>query len=310
MRIVLLAATLRGCRMLDQLVRIAPPDTEFVVFSFPETPWEPAFLENIKARTQTCGGTFFEARQVGSPRWTAFWENTPVDLLLAVSWRYLLPAHVHQRARLGSFVFHDSLLPRYRGFAPTVWAMLNGEEQTGATLFAMTDEVDAGDIVDQQAVPIGPDDTIADTMEFVTQAYLALLERNLPALLAGAAPRRPQIHAEATYTCKRLPEDNRIDWQAPATAIHNLVRAVTVPYPGAYYQLGGRRLRVWSTARLPQARPYVGSVPGRVVEVRPGAGAVVLTGDGPLLVRQVQLDDSPPVCAAEILNRVGQTIGA
>ncbi|MBL8792438.1 MAG: methionyl-tRNA formyltransferase-like protein [Planctomycetia bacterium] len=280
-----------------------------VVFSFPETPWEPPFLEAIQARAHACGGTFHEARQVGGPRWEHFWKQTTVDLLLAVSWRYLVPAHVYRQARRGSFVFHDSLLPRYRGFAPTVWAMLNGESETGATLFAMTDEVDAGDIVDQQTVPIGPDDRIADTMEAVTLAYLDLLERNLSALLAGTAPRRPQTHAEATYTCKRLPEDNRIDWHAPATRIHNLVRATTFPYPGAYTQFSGRRLRVWSTARMPQARPYIGAIPGRVVEVHPGLGVVVLTGDTPLLVQQVQLDGESVTCAAEILNRVGQTMG-
>src|SRR5690606_18388029 len=125
------------------------------------------------------------------------------------------PSAIYERARLGAFVFHDSLLPAYRGFSPTVWAIINGEDNTGVTLFHMADDVDSGDIVAQQRVSIAPDETIADVLENVTQAYLSVLESYLPALMDGSAPRIPQEHEAATYTCKRLPEDNAIDWHAP-----------------------------------------------------------------------------------------------
>src|SRR5262249_44273378 len=156
---------------------------------------------------------------------------------------------LYERARLGAYVFHDSLLPRYRGFSPTVWAMINGESETGATLFAVSEEVDYGDIIAQSRVSINSDETIAEVMERVTDAYLLLLEQNLPRLMSGNVPRTPQDHLRATYTSKRVPEDNRIMWNSPTDVIHNLIRAVTRPYTGAYTYLDDMKLIVWSAVK-------------------------------------------------------------
>ena len=307
MRIVLLCATRRGYRFLEKLAGLVPGH-ELFVFSFREESWEPPFLDSIRELTEAVGGKFFEAKQVGSSRYAEFWETTDIDLLLVVSWRYLLSPEIYQRPRLGTFVFHDSLLPAYRGFSPTVWAIINGESQTGVTLFNIAAEVDAGDIVDQQSVPIGSDDTIAQVMEKVTQIYMELLERNLMRLLTGDAPRTPQDHARATYTCKRVPQDNLIDWHSTSDRIYNLIRAVTAPYPGTYTYLGGRKLRVWSASKVDSQ--FVGCIPGRVARVLPGMGAVVLTGDGALLLKDMQLNNEDIACAAEILDNLGITLGS
>lgn len=308
MRIVLLCATRRGELFLERLAELAQGH-DLTVFSFREEAGEPPFLDNIKSLAERRGAQFKEARQVAAASWAPFWEKTPVDLMLVVSWRYLIPERIYRKPRRGTFVFHDSPLPKYRGFAPTVWAIRNGEAQTGATLFEIADEVDSGDVVDQQTVPIGPEGTIAEVMEEVTQAYLTLLARNLNALLAGTAPRTRQDHSQATFTCKRVAEDNRIDWTRPTADVHNLIRAVTRPYPGAYTQLNGNVLRVWEARRLPVEKPYVGSVPGRVAEIRPGEGVVVLTGDGSLLVTRVQREGGEVLPAAEVLNSINHTLG-
>lgn len=308
MRIVLLCATQRGHRVLQKLTELLAPSTALVVFSFPEEPWEPPFLNDIRNLTLTNGGQFFEAKQVGAERWNHFWETTEVDLMLAVSWRYMIPPWVYRRARLGAFVFHDSLLPQYRGFSPTVWAIINGENHTGVTLFEIAEGVDEGPIVDQAGVSIGPDATISVVLERVTQTYLALLERNLDELMKGTARRIPQDHSQATYTCKRLPEDNQIDWTASTRDIYNLIRAVSAPYPGAYTYLDGKKMRVWSAKRLLDDRSYVGRIPGRVVEVRHGEGTVVLTGDGALMLCQVQIEGSEITCASEVIKSPSRTL--
>jgi len=307
MRVALLCATRRGYLFLQKLAELLP-QSELMVFSFREETWEPAFLDDIRDLTFECGGQFFEARQVGSSRWNDLWETTQVDLMFAVSWRYMVPASIYRRSRLGAYVFHDSLLPAYRGFAPTVWAIINGEDHTGVTLFEIADDVDAGNIVDQRRVPIGPDDTIGEVMERVTGNYLELLERNLEALINETAPRRLQNQSQATFTCKRLPEDNLIDWTASSENIYNLIRAVGAPYTGAYTYLSGERVRVWSAARVNSPRCYVGRVPGRVVEVLQNEGAVVLTGDGSILLKKVQADTGEIVCASELLNSLSQTL--
>ncbi len=304
MRIVLLCATRRGYRVLERLIEIAP-DADLTVFSFREEAHEPPFLDDIRALAEAHGTQFHEARRVGGRR--EFWDTTPVDLMLVVSWRYLIPAEIYRRPTRGTFVFHDALLPAYRGFAPTVWAIINGEDHTGATLFEIADEVDSGDIVAQQRVPITADATIAEVLEDVTQAYLWLLEDKLPALLAGTATRSAQDQTQATFTCKRLPEDNRIDWTQSTPRIYNLIRAVTTPYPGAFTSLAGRKLTIW--AAHPVERRYIGRVPGRVVEIKPGEGSVVLTGDGALLVTEVQLEGEARARAADVLNSLTQTLG-
>jgi methionyl-tRNA formyltransferase len=306
--IAVLCATRRGFRFLEKLFALVP-EADYTVFSFREETHEPPFLESIQQLTQSSGGRFHEARQVGSSRFASLWETTNFDLMFVVSWRYLIPPEVHTRPRLGSFVFHDSLLPAYRGFSPTVWAIINGEDHTGATLFEIAPDVDSGDIIAQAPVSIGQDDTIADVMERVTIRYLQLLEENISDLLNGTAQRHPQDHSQATFTCKRLPEDNKIDWTQPTENIYNLIRASTTPYPGAFTTLGGRKLTIWGARRLEKPRNYVGRIPGRIIEVIPKQGSVVLTIDGALMVTQVQFEGEATFCAAEVLNSLGQTLG-
>ena len=308
MRIAILCATRRGYRFVQTLAKLAPR-RELLVFSFREEPWEPRYLDDIRGLTVESGGRFFEAAHVGSPQWSDFWTSTPIDLMFVVSWRFIIPNSVYRRARLGAYVFHDSLLPRYRGFSPTVWSIINGETHTGVTLFEMSDGFDEGDVIAQRRVPIGPDQAIAEVLEQVTDTYMDLLRDNLECLVKGTATRHPQDHERATYTSKRLPDDNEIDWTASTNSIFNLVRAVSEPYSGAYTYLAGHKIRVWAAKKLPNPRQFVGRIPGRVVEVRPGEGTVVLTGDGCLLLTRVQPEGGEVVCAADVLHAQSQTLG-
>lgn len=307
MHIVLLCATQRGLRVLRRLRELCPDDA-LTVFSFREEPWEPPYLEEIRGFTEARGARFFETKNVSSPRWAGVWRES-IDLVFMVHWRYLVSLALLRAVRRASVVFHDSLLPAYRGFSPTGWAMINGETRGGVSMIHIAEQVDAGDIIDQWQTPIGPLETIADVFPRITEGYLQLLEQNLPLLKEGRAPRRPQDHSRATYTCKRVPEDNRIVWSEPTSVIWNLMRAVTRPYTGAYTRYEGKRLTVWSAQPLPTRRLYVGRIPGRVVEVLPGEGVVVLTGDGLILLRTVQLEDGPDICAADLIKSITVRLG-
>ncbi len=150
---------------------------------------------------------------------------------------------------------HGSLLPRYRGRAPVNWAVLHGERETGATLHYMTEKPDAGDIVAQTRVPILPDDTAREVFDKVTVAAEITLDGVLPALVAGTAPRRPQDLASGSYFGGRRPEDGIIDWSRDAASIHNLVRAVAPPYPGAGRRSPAIPARVLRTRVLDPAAP-------------------------------------------------------
>ena len=308
MHIVLLCATRRGYCFAQTLFEIAQGN-RFSVFSFRETPWEPAYFDAIQQLTLENGHEFHESRNVAHAKWDGFWRDNAVDLMLMVSWRYLVPKQVYARACLGTFVLHDSLLPKYRGFAPTVWAMINGESETGVTLFRAADDVDAGDIIDQVPISIGANETIADIVQNVTVSYLTVIKRNIASLLAGNAQGQPQDHVNATYTCKWTPDDGIIRWDLRSQQIYNLIRGTCRPYPGAFTYLDNSKLTIWSAELTSPSRRYVSRIPGRVVDIIPGKGSTVLTGDGSITLKEVQLEGETPVNASVLLNSPSQTLG-
>lgn len=174
-------------------------------------------------------------------------QQLSAELIFSFYYRKLIPMSVVGLPRLGAYNMHGSYLPKYRGRAPVNWAVLNGETRTGATLHFMVEEPDAGDIVDQEAVPIGPDDTSALVQSEVTKAAVRVLLRQIENLKTGTAPRKPQDHTKASYFGRRKAEDGQINWSWPAVRIHNLVRAVTHPYPGAFGDLNGEPVVIWKT---------------------------------------------------------------
>jgi len=164
--------------------------------------------------------------------------------LFSFYFRQMLGAPLLAVASRGAYNMHGSLLPKYRGRAPVNWAVLHGERHTGATLHAMATKPDAGDIVAQQRVPILPDDTARDVFDKVTVAAEICLDDVLPALLTGTVTPRANDLALGSYFGGREPDDGRIDWAQSAAAIHDLVRAVAPPYPGARTRVAGVPARV------------------------------------------------------------------
>lgn len=164
------------------------------------------------------------------------------DYLFSFYYRRMLKPELLSIARRGAYNMHGSLLPKYRGRAPVNWAVLHGERETGATLHEMVAKPDAGRIVGQQRVPILPDDTAGEVMSKVTCAAEITLERCLPALLGGQNPGAEQDLSAGSYFGGRRPEDGRIDWSANAADIHNLIRAVAPPFPGAFSDTRAGRL--------------------------------------------------------------------
>ena len=223
------------------------------------------------------------------------------DFLFSFYYRNLLTPWLLATAKRGALNMHGSLLPKYRGRVPVNWAVINGETETGATLHYMTEKPDAGDIVDQHAVPISSDDTAFDVFHKVTAAAAGVIDRNLPGLVAGTAPRRPQNLAMGSYFGARKPEDGRIDWRLSATRIHNLVRGVAPPYPGAYTELGGKTLRILRT-RVEPARSASGEEPAIHADA---GGCFARCADGNAL-RILEMDlDGAPFTAGDFLARFG-----
>ena len=193
-----------------------------------------------------------------TPEFIARIGNLAPDFLFSFYYRHMLEPRLLEIPVQGAFNMHGSLLPKYRGRVPVNWAVIHGERETGATLHEMVVKPDAGRIVDQQSVPILPDDTALDVFNKVTVASEMVLDRSLPGLVAGTAMLRPQDLSQGSYFGGRRPEDGRIDWSQPASAIHNLVRAVAPPYPGAFSDIAGVRVRVLRTRIEPLRRARAG----------------------------------------------------
>ena len=188
-----------------------------------------------------------------SPEFLQRLTDISPDFIFSFYYRFMLSPAVLATAMRGAFNMHGSLLPKFRGRSPVNWAVLRGESSTGATLHEMVEKPDAGRIVDQFPVPVLPDDRAIDVFRKVTVAAELLLDRSLPGVLDGMAPLITQDLAQGGYFRGRKPDDGRIDWTQGAKEIHDLVRAVAPPYPGAFTMLGGQRLRVLGT-RLIQGK--------------------------------------------------------
>jgi len=218
-----------------------------LVVTVADDPGERQWFASVAEVAREYGIEVMTAQDPAAPRLAERLAALAPDFVFSFYYRALLPEALLRCARRGALNMHGSLLPNYRGRAPVNWAILNGERETGATLHEMVARADAGDIIDQMAVPILADDEAREVYAKVTVAAEIVLVRALPGLLAGTAPRRPQPIVPGQYFGRRRPEDGRIDWRWPAPRIHNLVRAVAPPFPGAFSDVGEERLWIHRT---------------------------------------------------------------
>ena len=170
------------------------------------------------------------------------------DYLFSFYYRHMIPAELLACAKIGALNMHGSLLPKFRGRAPVNWAILHGATETGATLHMMEVKPDAGDIVGQSAVSIGPNETATDVFGKVSRAAITVINQALPELIQGRIPRKPNNLAQGSYFGGRKPADGQILWHQTAQQVHNLVRAVAPPYPGAFTDWQGQRRIVARTS--------------------------------------------------------------
>lgn len=223
-----------------------------LVVTHVDNPNETIWFDSVAATAADHGIPVITPEDANTPEVFERVATLAPDFIFSFYYRQMLKPPLLALAGRGAYNMHGSLLPKYRGRVPVNWAVLHGERETGATLHRMVEKPDAGEIIAQQAVPILPDDTAKEVFDKVTLVAEICLDGVLPALIAGTAPHRPMDLAQGSYFGGRKPEDGRIDWTKPAREIHNLVRAVAPPYPGAFFDLpDGSRLVVTRTLVAP-----------------------------------------------------------
>jgi methionyl-tRNA formyltransferase len=289
-----------GVRCLKTLLSggVAVP----LVVTVPDDPHEKRWFGSVAAMAADYELEVLAPSDTHAPELIRRISELQPDFVFSFYYRSILASPLLRAAHRGALNMHGSLLPRYRGRAPVNWAILRGERESGATLHYMVERVDAGDIVDSQAVPILLDDDAREVYAKVTVAAETVLARSLPALIAGTAPRRPQPTLPGEYFGRRRPEDGRIDWSRPALEIHNLVRAVAPPFPGAFGQVGAERWEIHRTRLSPDTH-----TPGGACLFGRAGKCYLACGDGTGLRLLAAVSPRGPVdlaaLAAEVARR-------
>ena len=210
-----------------------------------------------------------------------------VDFLFSFYYRVMLKPELLAAATRGAYNMHGSLLPKYRGRVPINWAIINGESETGATLHEMVAKPDAGRIVDQESVAILPDDKAGQVFEKVMVAATTMLKRALPTLIDGSVRLVPQDLSAGSYYGGRKPQDGIINWLDSAQNIHNLIRAVAPPYPGAMTSICGSEVKVTSSKLAPAHFQHQNPGMLNVSSER----VIALCGDGRMLrIMEAEID--------------------
>jgi methionyl-tRNA formyltransferase len=218
-----------------------------LVLTHEDSPTENIWFDSVAKLAAAHDIPVITPEDANAPEVVARIKALAPDFIFSFYYRQMMKPELLSTASRGAYNMHGSLLPKYRGRVPVNWAIIHGEKETGATLHEMVVKPDAGAIVARQAVPILPNDTASDVFTKVTVAAEMALNDVLPALLAGNAPSLENDLASGSYFGGRKAEDGRIDWTKSAADIHNLVRAVAPPYPGAFTTAEGRPFKVLRT---------------------------------------------------------------
>ncbi|GAA1480924.1 methionyl-tRNA formyltransferase [Gordonia sinesedis] len=239
-------------------------------------------------------------------------KHAEPDIIVANNWRTWLPRELYDLPPHGTLNLHDSLLPKFTGFSPVIWALISGQSEVGLTAHRMDDGLDTGDIVLQRSVPVTGESTattlVQDTIDLIPEVLTTALDQ----IEDGTAEWTPQRLADRTFFHKRSERDSQIDWTWPADEIERLVRAQSDPYPNAYTHFRGQRLRI---TKASVSTCVYGGTPGRVF-IHEGDGMVIVAGPSAhlgrnkgLVIERLRTDDGVEHTGTEFFPHGGGYLG-
>jgi methionyl-tRNA formyltransferase len=230
------------------------------------------------------------------------------DLIVVMAYGQILPKSLLEMPRIACINLHASLLPRHRGAAPIQASIVAGDRETGITTMHMAEGLDTGDIILQRSIPIRHRETGGSLHDRLAELGPSILEATIAHLAAGTAPRHKQDDSQANYAAKLERDSGRIDWTQPAMFLDRLVRAMN-PWPGAYTSVesSGNLLRLKLHRVLPMHR--LAGPPGTVIR-QVQRGIIVGTGEGSLLLLEVQLEGKRRMSATDFLRGFHLPVGS
>lgn len=274
------------------------------IFTHADNPGENTFFGSVSRLAAEAGIPVYAPDDVNHPIWAERISQLAPDVIFSFYYRHLLSDAILEQAPAGAFNLHGSLLPKYRGRAPLNWVLVNGESETGVTLHRMVNRADAGAIIGQQRVAISPDDTALTLHHKLCQTARQVLEQALPAIKRRETRDVLQNESDATYFGRRTPEDSFLTWNRPATTLHNMVRAVAAPWPGAFSYSGTQKFTIWSSRIHSQPQT---AQPGTVISVAP---LLIACSEGALEVMTGQAGNGITMQGAQLAQVLGLVAGS
>lgn len=246
-------------------------------------------------------------------------KNLGIDLSVVIAYGKILPREILEAPRIGSINIHFSLLPKYRGPAPIQWVLINGEKQTGITIFWMNEKIDAGEIILQEKVDISPEDNYLTLSGKLVTAGISVLNKSLKLIKDGKSPKIPQSTLETSYAPLLHKPDGEIKWDKSSRQIHNLVRGL-VSWPGTYtkYKTENGHYKILKILESKIYTPDIPEIkqqgsPGQIVEIIKNEGIVAKCGQGYLLITQVKLEGGKEMPIYDFLLghkiKIGEILG-
>lgn len=251
----------------------------------------------------------YQPQKVKDPEFMDKIRALKPEAIVVAAFGQILPKAFLDIPPYGCINVHGSLLPKYRGAAPIQYSIIDGEEETGITIMYMDVGIDTGDMILQASIPIAPKETGGSLFDKLAVLGGELLVEALDKIEAGTAVRIPQDHEKATYVKMLDKEMGRLDFTQSAVRLERLIRGLN-PWPSAYTILDGKTLKLWQA----DVEPIIKTVgektfaPGEIVELRKDS-FVVATGEGALVVREVQLEGKKRIPTDAFLRGYPLTIG-
>lgn len=250
---------------------------------------------NFQSISDELNVPYYEVKHINDERTVSILKNFSPDLLIVLGWGQLLNEEVLSIPRIGTIGAHASLLPKMRGSAPINWAIIKGKEKTGNSLIWIDIGLDTGKIIDQIEFEIGIYDSCETLYEQVAKTNRVMLERSLPFIERNVKTGLIQKEGEGEILPRRKPKDGLIDFKRNSRAIYDLVRAVTYPYPGAFFYYNDQKVIIWKASYLKIAKTSFEA--GVVIDfifsfVDDHCGVLISTKDGALIINEIEVEDS------------------
>lgn len=308
MRVVMLGYQTWGHRTLQALLDSEHDIVAVVTHPRGEGAYEKVWADSVEDLARSAGVPVLIRERADDDELYEELKRLAPDVLVATNWRTWIPPRIFSLPPFGTLNVHDALLPAYAGFSPLIWALLNDEPEVGVTAHLMDETLDAGPIVLQRAVPVGPEDTATDLFAKTLELFGPITVDGLAEIASGRHDFTPQDRSKASFFHKRSEEDIRIDWTWTAEELSRLVRAQSAPYPQAFCFHKGQRLEIIAAG---VSDAVYGGTPGRIF-YREGDGVAVVAGaearrgrSKALLIKTVRTQDGAELAAHDYFTTMG-----